>query len=240
MRRIFRRSLVVRAGTLLGVVAIGGCSVFGGNSDEGRLPEPQLKEVASQPASERAMVPSIAVVSNEEQRGRYLRQLARGYAAPLNRENVGYYMDVQFAMLQQKLSGQDVHISRGANEIHIVLPGTPTFSTGSDRIDPQAMSVLSVISEVLAEYNKTLVTVLGHTDASGDELYNKVLAHRRAGAVGRYLTEHNVGIERLLLMSLGSAQPIASNDSAEGRAKNRRVELVLHPILADSETVSRE
>lgn len=180
---------------------------------------------------ERPIAPRLTVVGSEVQLEKYVKKLARSTRAPLNQKNVGYYMDVQYATLQQNLSDNDIEISRGDYEILIVLPGNPTFDTGSDKIKQEATSVLKVIGGILTEYDKTLVTVVGHSDASGDDSYNTTLARRRAMAVGQYLKANRVAANRLLIMSYGSKKPIADNETPSGRAKNRRVELVLKPVV---------
>ena len=127
-------------------------------------------------------------------------------------------------------SNSDLTLTRGDDQISIVLPGAPTFDSGSDKIKEQAGSVLSVLGGILTEYDKTLVAVVGHSDAQGAEADNKALAQRRAIAIGEYLKGKHVARERLVVMSYGSKVPVADNNTPEGRAKNRRVELLLKPI----------
>jgi outer membrane protein OmpA-like peptidoglycan-associated protein len=88
------------------------------------------------------------------------------------------------------------------------------------------------VSLVLKEYNKTILEVAGHTDNTGSDQYNQALSERRAQSVAQYLESHGVNAQRVMTVGAGETHPIASNDTAEGRQANRRVELSLEPITA--------
>jgi outer membrane protein OmpA-like peptidoglycan-associated protein len=142
----------------------------------------------------------------------------------------GYYMDVQEAKLRQKLEGTGVHVVRSGNDIRLVMPGDVTFETNSASLDSKFFSVLDSVGTVLQEYKSTLVTVAGYTDSTGAADYNQKLSERRATTVALYLHSRGVAQERLAAIGHGEAHPVASNDTAEGRARNRRVEITLDPI----------
>lgn len=142
-------------------------------------------------------------------------------------------MDVLYANLQQKLNGNIVTTSRHENDIHIIFPGSLTFATNRASINAVASREFSLVADVLNEYNKTLIEVEGHTDNQGDLDYNQQLSEKRALAVGQHLREHSVAINRLVIMGFGTTEPISSNETAEGRAKNRRVKLVLKPVVTE-------
>lgn len=107
----------------------------------------------------------------------------------------------------------------------IVLPGV-TFAFNKADLLPGAQEILDreVVPELRADPNLQ-VLIEGHTDSVGSDEYNMKLSGQRAGAVWRYLVSKGIDSSRLQARGLGEAQPIASNDTAEGRAKNRRVEL---------------
>ncbi len=142
----------------------------------------------------------------------------------------GYYMDVQEAKLRQKLEGTGVHVVRNGNNISLVMPGDVTFETNSSSLDSRFFSVLDSVATVLQEYKSTLVTVAGHTDNTGSAEYNNQLSEKRATTVALYLHGRGVVKERLASIGHGEANPVAGNDTAEGRARNRRVEITLDPI----------
>jgi outer membrane protein OmpA-like peptidoglycan-associated protein len=143
---------------------------------------------------------------------------------------VGYYMDVQEAKLRQKLEGTGVRVVRDGNDIHLVMPGDVTFETDSASLDSRFFEVLDSVALVLNEYKSTLVTVAGYTDSTGSADYNQKLSERRASTVALYLHGRGVAEERLAAIGSGENNPVANNNTAEGRAKNRRVEITLDPI----------
>jgi len=142
----------------------------------------------------------------------------------------GYYMDVQEAKLRQKLEGTGVHVVRSGNDIRLVMPGDVTFETNSASLDSKFFSVLDSVATVLQEYKSTLVTVAGYTDSTGAAEYNQKLSEKRATTVALYLHSRGVAGERLAAIGHGEAHPVATNDTAEGRSRNRRVEITLDPI----------
>ncbi len=143
---------------------------------------------------------------------------------------VGYYMDVQDAKLRQKLEGTGVRVSREGNNIHLIMPGDITFRTGSADLNSRFFEVLDSVAIVLQEYKSTLVTVAGYTDSTGSPQFNQKLSERRASTVAMYLHGKGVAQERLAAIGYGEQHPVASNSDAEGRSKNRRVEITLDPI----------
>ena len=77
---------------------------------------------------------------------------------------------------------------------------------------------------------KTIIYVTGHTDSTGSDAYNNTLSQNRASAVANYLSLRGVNASRMVVRGMGKTSPIASNDTAEGRAQNRRVELSIQQI----------
>ncbi len=106
----------------------------------------------------------------------------------------------------------------------IQLPGV-NFETNSDRLLPGAETVLSDAALTLRRNQDLVVEVAGHTDSAGSAAYNESLSERRAKTVRDYLVELNVNPGNLTVRGYGESLPIADNATAEGRARNRRVEL---------------
>jgi outer membrane protein OmpA-like peptidoglycan-associated protein len=143
---------------------------------------------------------------------------------------VGYYMDVQEAKLRQRLEGTGVSVVRTGDNITLNMPSSITFALNSADLNAQFYSALDGVALVLKEYDKTVIEVAGHTDSSGSDQYNQALSQRRAQSVSGYLSSHGVKGQRLIPVGAGEAHPVASNDSEQGRAQNRRVELTIVPI----------
>ena len=147
---------------------------------------------------------------------------------------VGYYMDVQEAKLRQRLSGTGVTVTRVGDNITLNMPSSITFALNSADLNAQFFGALDGVAMVLKEYNKTVIEVAGHTDSSGSDQHNLQLSQRRAQSVANYLVSQGVKNERLLTVGGGEGHPVASNDSEQGRASNRRVELTIVPVTKPS------
>jgi outer membrane protein OmpA-like peptidoglycan-associated protein len=143
---------------------------------------------------------------------------------------VGYYMDRQEARLRQQLQGSGVQVKREGKNIRLIMPGNITFATGRAEVKSEFYSVLNSVVEVLKEFDKTRIVVSGHTDSTGSAELNQALSEQRAGSVKSYLVNSGIGVGRINAYGYGYRSPIASNDTAEGRQANRRVELELEPI----------
>ena len=110
------------------------------------------------------------------------------------------------------------------------MPDNVTFETGSAALDSNAYKILDEVAGVLTQYPKTYVDVMGHTDSVGSVASNQTLSERRAASVAGYLKSRGVQSQRVNVQGFGKTKPVASNDTAAGRAKNRRVEIVLTPV----------
>jgi len=106
----------------------------------------------------------------------------------------------------------------------IVLRGV-NFDFDKATIRKDAAPVLDEAVATLKEASGLNVSVEGHTDSMGSDEYNEKLSQRRAGAVRDYLADHGVSASRMTVQGFGESKPVASNDTDEGRAQNRRVEL---------------
>jgi outer membrane protein OmpA-like peptidoglycan-associated protein len=160
------------------------------------------------------------------------RAVELGAAAPASRvaaADVGYYMDVQQARLQQLGTDRVRVVRKGARLVLTLLTGSG-FESGSFRLTRDAEATLASLAATLREFDKTLVSVHGHTDASGGAAANIALSERRALAVARFLVENGVDRRRLVAVGRGQSDPVASNDTEEGRQQNRRIEVQIDAI----------
>jgi len=148
--------------------------------------------------------------------------------------SVGYYQDKQEAKLRQQLAGSGVDVVRQGDNITLDMPGNVTFALDSASLNTDFHSVLNKVGETLREYDKTVIEVAGHTDSSGSDQYNQQLSEKRANAVAQYLSAQGVPAARMVTVGAGESHPVASNDTPEGRAQNRRVEITIVPVTEDN------
>ncbi len=119
-------------------------------------------------------------------------------------------------------------------ETVITLNGEVLFETNRAVLRPEARERLSAVADALRASPDQLAIVAGYTDSRGSDSRNQTLSRSRAQAVTDFLLEAGVRPDRLRTEGRGEESPIASNDSAEGRANNRRVEIILRPLAAPS------
>jgi outer membrane protein OmpA-like peptidoglycan-associated protein len=146
---------------------------------------------------------------------------------------IGSYMDRQEQDLRRRTAGTDVQVIRSGDDLILRMPSGITFATDSAAVQPQFRPTLDQVAQVLGEYRQTYVDVYGHTDSTGSDAYNQGLSERRATSVADYLVSRGVQGARLGTRGYGETAPIATNDTEEGRAANRRVEIKLVPIRSD-------
>jgi outer membrane protein OmpA-like peptidoglycan-associated protein len=101
------------------------------------------------------------------------------------------------------------------------------FDTGKFTLRPLAREKLAKISGIVLAYPSLLLAIEGDTDSVGSDSYNQDLSEKRAEAVRDYLAQQNIPMGSMTAKGFGKMQPVASNDTAEGRQQNRRVELVV-------------
>ncbi len=114
--------------------------------------------------------------------------------------------------------------------IKLNLPDGVTFDFNRTDIKPQFYPALNAVAGTLREYNQTIVEVSGHTDNIGSDAVNQRISEQRANAVASYLIAQGVQPQRFEIIGMGKRFPIASNDTEQGRALNRRVEIRLLPL----------
>ncbi|MFI9654485.1 OmpA family protein [Guyparkeria sp. GHLCS8-2] len=142
---------------------------------------------------------------------------------------VGRQMDQQERELRQEMQGTGVDVQRQGDTIRLQAPESITFATDSAEIRPQFRSTLDQLAYSLQQYPNTVVRVEGHTDSTGSASHNQTLSLNRAQSVTSYLARSGVDASRLQPVGYGFSRPIATNDTYEGRAQNRRVEILILP-----------
>ncbi len=143
---------------------------------------------------------------------------------------IGNYQDQQEAELRAQLQATGVSVTREGDYIILNMPGNVTFASDQDQINQGFFPVLDSVSIVLNKYSQTLVDIDGHTDSTGSPQYNQALSERRAVSVAQYLGSRGVDTRRFRVIGFGPSDPIAPNDTEQGRGINRRVEIRITPL----------
>ncbi len=139
---------------------------------------------------------------------------------------IGNYMDKQAEEMQADIEG--AKIERVGEGIKITFNSGILFAVDKSNLQPVAQENLQKLATILNKYPDTQILIEGHTDSDGPEDYNMDLSLRRANSVSNYLTSLQVDPTRFHTQGYGETQPIASNDTAEGKALNRRVEVAIY------------
>ena len=142
---------------------------------------------------------------------------------------LGSQLDKQEAELRAQLASEGITITNTGDRLIVSLPHDITFATDSYAVQPALQSDIDKVAQMLLKYPASTVQVIGHTDSDGDAAYNIGLSQRRANAVADILQAGGVTFDRLTTIGRGEEEPIASNLTAEGKAQNRRVEIVVIP-----------
>lgn len=145
----------------------------------------------------------------------------------------GYNWDKVREKLGMGTKGSGVDVSQQSDgALKLNVPGSVSFVSGSATLSPRLYETLNNVAATLNEYPDTTVTIIGYTDSVGDSTSNLELSRRRAAAVADYLNQRGVNRSRMIVDGRGEAQPIASNATEDGRAQNRRVEMLIRPTAS--------
>lgn len=139
---------------------------------------------------------------------------------------IGRHMDKQAEELKQDLKGATVE--RVGEGILITFDSGLLFDVDKSDIQTTTKANLDELSETLKKYDDTNILVEGHTDATGEDAYNKKLSDRRAESVEEYLVSNGVDDNRITTKGYGESQPIGDNNTEAGRRQNRRVEVAIY------------
>ena len=146
---------------------------------------------------------------------------------------IGNKMDKQAREIKTALPGAQVE--RVGEGIRLVLgENAIRFDTNKSTLTSSAQANLNKLIPVLKEYSDTDITIYGFTDNTGSVEYNQNLSEQRANSVKSYLASKGLSTARITINGMGINDPVASNDTAEGRSENRRVEFT---IIANAKMV---
>lgn len=139
---------------------------------------------------------------------------------------IGNYMDKQAAEMKRDLEG--ARVERIGEGIKITFPSGILFETNSSTLETDARDNIQKLAKILNKYEDTNVLIEGHTDSDGSDDYNQKLSERRAAAVSDFARNNGVSSSRIITKGYGESQPVASNESADGKRQNRRVEIAVY------------
>lgn len=222
-----------RAGALI-VAFVLGCAQTESGAPEKAAATPASEVVAAAPAAEDEFVPADAqaraeAVLNEKFNKDKTTRLAMKMTTIVGRTSALDGFSTALQAREEKLEERLARLQARdtGTEVVIQLPGAILFDFDSAQIRPDAQRALDDVRQVIAAYGQRPVRVEGHTDAVASDEYNRRLSLARASAVAQWLTTNGVERARVTSAGLGETRPAAPNDTAEGRQRNRRVEIVI-------------
>ncbi len=177
---------------------------------------------------------AIIGYQNDHSGGALRGALIGGAAGGAIGAGTGAYMDKQQTEFERQLADEraqhQIEIERQKNEIlKLTMSSEVSFDFNSAKIKATFRPPLDKIAEILNRYPRSQIVIVGHTDSVGAEQYNLDLSNRRAIAVADYLVTRGVAAGRLGTEGRGELEPRSNNDTADGRAQNRRVEVFVVP-----------
>jgi len=134
-------------------------------------------------------------------------------------------MDKQAEEIEKEVEG--VTVERVGEGIALKFDSGLLFEFDSSTLQPNAKTNIYKLADILKKYPDSNILIAGHTDSDGTEQYNQSLSERRAQAVSDYTKLQGVDPSRLSIIGLGENEPIATNETVEGKQLNRRVEIAI-------------
>lgn len=143
---------------------------------------------------------------------------------------IGEHLDQQAAELRAQMTSDGITVTNTGTTLVVSLPDGITFDTDSFTVRASLRPDMARLARHLLKYPDSTVQVIGHTDSDGDAAYNIGLSERRAIAVAEVLAADGVARGRMVTIGRGEDAPVATNLTEEGKARNRRVEVVIVPM----------
>ena len=142
---------------------------------------------------------------------------------------IGNSLDQQAADLRGSIGNSNITVTNNGQYLVVNMPQDVLFATDSANLRSDLTRDIKAVANSLLRYPNSQIEVIGHTDNSGSAAYNQDLSQRRAVSVANVLRESGVPNGRLSAYGRGEDQPVSSNLSDQGRAQNRRVEIIIRP-----------
>jgi outer membrane protein OmpA-like peptidoglycan-associated protein len=200
------------AALLVTVLLLGGCSTLS-NTEKGAIIG------AGAGAAGGA---AVGKATDNTAEGAILGAVIGGAAGAL----IGQRMDKKAEELDQELESAEVE--RVGEGIKVTFDSGLLFDFDSAALRANAEQDLAEFAESMQDFPETNILIVGHTDSKGSADYNQQLSERRAGSAADYLSRRGLASDRLITSGKGESEPVATNETAEGRQQNRRVEVAIY------------
>lgn len=217
----------IGVGVLASSMVLSGCATTAGTGGKSAFADPKVNKAVLGAVAGALGGAAVSKATGGNQTGRdALIGAVLGGAA-------GAYMERQAKQIETQMQGTGVTVKhdKTTGNINLVMPANITFAHDDATLNQAFLRSLSDLARTMRQYKDTSIVVAGHTDSTGNASYNQDLSERRAEAVQRYLVNQGVDEYRIKTVGYGMYEPIASNATDAGRAKNRRVEIT---IMADA------
>ena len=201
--------------------ALGACTdpaLLGGNSND---PNQKTKQGALAGVAAGALLGALVGNKDDALKGAVL-----GGAVGAG---IGYSLDKQEADLRRDLGNDNVTVQNTGDRLIVTLPQDILFATDSFAVRTDLRRDLNAVAGNLKAYPNSTIQIVGHTDSDGDAAYNQQLSERRANSIADVLLDAGIPFSRIQTFGRGESQPVASNLDPAGKARNRRVEIVILP-----------
>ena len=214
------------------VVGISGCATKGENGEDRKATRTEKGALYGAAAGA-----AVGALLKKDNRGK--GALIGAIGGAIAGGSVGAYMDSQRKDFEKQLAPElnagSITIEKKPNDVLVVSMTSDTgFDVNSATIKQGFQPTMLKISKIVNQYGKTHLTIVGHTDSTGTAAYNQRLSERRAQSVEDYLLRKKVAPQRLAAMGKGESAPRADNSTAAGRKLNRRVDIVIEPVVEGS------
>jgi len=179
---------------------------------------------------------TIGVLAGLTTKDKKKKAVLYGIVGGLSGAAVGHYMDQQKKdfekQLQDEINQGNITIEKlPQNVLAVTMTAQTAFDVDSTNIKSGFRPSMGKISNIVIKYGKTHLTIVGHTDSTGSRSYNQQLSERRAASVQSFLGSQGVIPQRMSAYGMGEDKPRASNANEHGRTLNRRVEIIIEPIV---------
>lgn len=220
---------MTRARSLIAVMTVSAFALSGCMSSETRSNNNDFRKTGTGAAIGAGIGAVAGLITGDNSKEKKQNALKGAVIGAAGGAAVGNVLDRQAADLRQSLGNDRVTITNTGDRLIVTLPQDILFASDSASLRPDLQSDLIAVANNLQSYPNSTVQVIGHTDNTGDAAYNQNLSVQRANSVSSVLAGAGVSQARLQPIGRGEDQPIASNLTEEGKAQNRRVEIVILP-----------